>query len=160
MSHWDLVRVRSWAAVALGVTLALAVGCGIEDTPITGLRTPVETLLQERTFREGDVDVVEEVYLTQADQTQIFHLRAKLTNLGADLEGARYELVLQREIDVYQRVPSRLPTPTPTPIELSDPEVMATQELGTLFSGQVTSVSLSTREYGPTRLRASGRLVY
>lgn len=135
--------------------LALAAGCGIDSAPLPAVaRTPVEQLIGERSFRVGDVDVVEQVFLTNADRSQVFHLRARVTNLGSDLSEVRYELLLARERQVFARVPS-----VPPELELAPPEVAATQQLGTLHSSQTAVVSLSAREFGNVRVVASGRLV-
>jgi hypothetical protein len=158
VTFWKHNPGRLAAIFCLVGVLALAAGCGVDNPPLVGLRTPVTTLFGERTFRQGDVEVVEAITLTSADQSQVFHLRARLTNLGVDLPGARYELVFQRKKDVFQEIPSRLPTPTPVPITLTEPVVKATQILGTLFAGQSTTISLSAKEYGSTRIQASGRL--
>jgi len=144
------MRATRYAFWTLAALLALAAGCGIDDAPVARpLRQDVELLIDERSYVQSDVEISEQVYLTNADRSQVYHLRARLTNLGADRPGTRYELLFARERDRIGGTIEQLP-----------PVVVATQELGTLFSSQTAIVSLEAREFGGTRVRPLGRLVF
>jgi hypothetical protein len=141
-------------ATAFGV--GLVVGCGIEDAPLAQpFQTSVETLTAERTFRQGDVLVEEQVFLTNADRAQVYRLRARLTNIGPDLEGVRYEMVSQRVLDQFVKVRN---VNEPAPVTLGEARVVDVQELGTLHSSQETIVTLEAREFGELRVQVYGRV--
>lgn len=148
------IRLALGLATAFG--LGLVVGCGIEDVPLAQpLQTPVETLTAERSFRQGDVLIEEQVFRTNADRAQAFRLRARLTNIGPDLEGVRYEMVSQRVKDQFVRVRS---ANEPAPVVLGEAIVVATKEIGTLHASQEIVVTLDAREFGGVRVQIFGRV--
>ena len=148
--------IRRALAIATAFVLGLVVGCGIEDAPLAQpFQTSVETLTAERSFRQGDVLVEEQVFLTNADRAQVFRLRARLTNIGPDLQGVRYEMVVQRVIDQFTRIQN--PNETP-PVTLGEAEVVATKRIGTLHASQEVVVTLDAREFGEVRVQVYGQV--
>ena len=141
---------RNLVLIAL---VAAVAGCGIDHAPLPiPPRGEIEELIEERSFRTGEVEITEQIFLTNADRSQVFHLRAQLTNLGPDIEGARYELLIAREKQIFSQLPQLVPR-----FELAPPEVADTQQLGTLHSSQTALVSLTAREFGAVRVQAAGR---
>ena len=127
---------------------AAAAGCGIDDPRAPLAVGGLTTLLFERTFSQGDLEISEQVLVTNLDIGTNFHLNATVLNLGPDLPNARFEMLTQRQLDVFGGG-----------TELRPPEVVAIQDLGTLHSSQTQGVALEHRELGFTRILISGRVV-
>lgn len=148
--------IRRALALLTAFGVGLVVGCGIDDAPLSQpFRTSVESLQNERSFRQGDVLVEEQVFRTNADRAQVFRLRARLTNIGPDLAGARYEMVIQRVTEQFTRVQN---PNYPQPTTLGEARVVATQQIGTLHASQEMIIDLDAREYGDIRVQVYGRV--
>lgn len=142
---------RSLRAWILFVALAvLAGGCGVDSPDLIAVPR-VTSLLRERTFTQGDLEITEQVTTTNVAVGTDYHLRATVLNLGADLPAARFEMLLQDEF--VRENGTRPATLTTGEIEVGDFE-----ELGTLHSGQTKAVALQARVLGGRRVRVSGRV--
>lgn len=148
--------LRRVLALATAFGVGLVVGCGIEEAPFAQpLQAEVQTLTAERSFRQGDVLVEEQVFLTNADRAQVYRLRARLTNIGPDLAGVRYEMVSQRVSDQFVRNRN---DNAPSPVVLGEAQVVATKEIGELHASQEFVVTLDAREFGDVRVQVYGRV--
>lgn len=129
-------------AILLG---SLFAGCGVDEIP-SPLDRRRSGLTTERSFESGSVRVTEQITQTFSTIGTTYHLRAQALNLGSDLPAARYEMVVSRVVEL-----------TTGGIDIRDPRVVATQELGTLVSGATAVVALEHEELGGSRLQVLGR---
>ncbi len=129
------------------MVLALASGCGLDDTRILD-RTGLTSLEEERTFDQGALQITQRVETTALSIGTLYNVRANLLNTGADLPAARVELVAQRVLDVFGGG-----------TELDEERVVARQELGTFPQGATRVVALEHREFGSVRIQLFLRVV-